>query len=368
MFSSVFTFMDIKHYLRDKEDRLTKGFRRIQDLRVFDFNYLPSQPLFRKELKPAIDALLRYDRTHIANHMLIVGSRGSGKTVSLRYLAKLFEERGLHVLYGNCRIHNTSTRLLAHFQGIPPRGLSFSELAERFESKYSGKLVVILDEVDLLSEKDKTKEILYYLSRTSAGYMAVLLSNNPRWATSMDESIQSTLQPESVFFRPYTSEELVAILEERAKLGLRRTESGVLREIAALTAKYTNSDVRVAIKTLYYWAIEPSTKLNDHFQKARRDVVVEVVKNLNDKVLLILKAGAEGEQPVKLVYERYRRLCAEHREEPFSYVYFYSNLAYLQSLGLILLITTKVHRTYTKLFQLTFPSEILDSLWAYRFG
>ncbi len=65
-------------------------------------------------------------------------------------------------------------------------------------------MAVILDEVDLLSEKDKTKEILcIYLSRSPAGYMAVLLSNNPRWATTLDESIQSTLQPEAILSALY---------------------------------------------------------------------------------------------------------------------------------------------------------------------
>ena len=46
----------------------------------------------------------------------------------------------------------------------------------------------------------------------------------------------------------------------------------------------------------------------------------------------------------------------------------YSTLSYLQSLGLILLISTKVRRAYTKILQLTFPAEILDSVWGARFG
>ena len=64
----------------------------------------------------------------------------------------------------------------------------------------------------------------------------------------------------------------------------------------------------------------------------------------------------------------YRRLSMEHKEEPFSYVHFYSMLAYLQSLGLILLTSAKIRRTYTKLLQLTFPPQILDTVWGLRFA
>jgi Cdc6-like AAA superfamily ATPase len=162
--------------------------------------------------------------------------------------------------------------------------------------------------------------------------------------------------------------ELRQILGQRAKEGLDSASDEVLAKISALTTKYTNSDARVALKTLYYWAVEPKTPLEDNFQKARRDLVAEVVKNLNDKSLLILRAAGAEETPVKVVYENYRRLCRQYREEPFSYVHFYSSLAYLQSLGLILLTSTKIRRSYTKLLQLTFPVDVLDAVWRYRFA
>ena len=56
------------------------------------------------------------------------------------------------------------------------------------------------------------------------------------------------------------------------------------------------------------------------------------------------------------------------QEEPFSYVYFYSNLSYLQSIGLILLLSTKVGRTYTNRIQPLFDLEPLEAAWQTRFG
>jgi Cdc6-like AAA superfamily ATPase len=87
--------------------------------------------------------------------------------------------------------------------------------------------------------------------------MAMLLSNNPKFLHVLDESIQSTLQPEIVHFRNYDATEIEQILLDRALIGLKTTPTPVLSEIAAMTAKNTHSDVRVAIKTLYLWALEP---------------------------------------------------------------------------------------------------------------
>lgn len=358
----------IEEYVKTKEKRLEAKSSKIRDPKIFDWNYVPPKPLMRDEVKTVIDALLRYRSTGIANHILIVGSRGSGKTLSVVFLKELLESRGLDLVYVNCRLHNTSYKILAHLLGVRARGLSFDELAARFTDKYGTGTVVILDEVDLISERDKNKDILYFLSRADPAYMTILLSNSPSWATTLDTSVQSTLQPEHVYFRPYTALELRKILSGRAAVALKTSASRVLNEIAAMTASLTDSDVRVAIKTLYYWALEPGVTLKENFERARRDVVVDVVKNLSDRNLLILRAATNKEIQVKQAYEAYRRLCTQYRQEPYSYVYFCTSLSYLQSLGLVMLMTTKLRRTYAKSMQLTFSAEILDTFWRLRFG
>ena len=98
-------------------------------------------------------------------------------------------------------------------------------------------------------------------------------------------------------------------------------------------------------------------------------MVKDVLADLNDRNLMILKAAAETREPfVKDVYARYRTISHDEKEEPFSYVYFYSNLSYLQSIGLIMLISTKVGRAYTNRIELLFDPESLDEIIASRFG
>jgi len=362
--------MDIGQYLSQRRASIGSGSDRIRNYEVFDFNYVPEKPLMREEVKPVIDALLRYQQTGIANNVLILGSRGSGKSVLTRYLMKLLADAGgLSFVYVNCRQHNTSFKILAHALGVRPRGCSLDELWPRFEDAHRGRTIFVLDEVDLISEKDKHKDIFYLISRSAANYMAVLLSNNPKFLNTLDESIKSTLQPEIVHFRNYDATEIEQILLGRAKVGLTTIPDSVLGQIAAMTTKSTNSDVRVAIKTLYLWAFEPEAGLRTHFEKARRDIMFDVIKDLNDRNLLILKAVLDRSGGfAKDVYETYRRTSAQVHEEAFSYMHFYSNLSYLQSLGLIVLISTKVQRTYTNRIQLTFDPSILRTIWTMRFA
>jgi Cdc6-like AAA superfamily ATPase len=172
-----------------------------------------------------------------------------------------------------------------------------------------------------------------------------------------------------IHFRNYDAQEILQILTDRARSGLTGYSRAQLAEIAALTSRFTNSDVRVAIKTLYYSALDPDMALRELFDRARRDVVADLLADLNDRALLMLRAAADGRDPfVKSIYERYRRLSAQKHDEPFSYVHFYANLSYLQSIGLIMLISTKVGRTYTNRIQLLFDLELLDRVWEVRFG
>jgi len=361
--------MDIQQYLSQRKEHFHKGMDRIRNFEVFDFNYIPEKPLMREEVKPVIDALLRYQQTGIANNVLILGSRGSGKSVLAKYLMRvLSDQSGLHFAYANCRQHNTSFKILASLLGLRPRGCSLDELWQRFEDSHEGRVVFVLDEVDLISDKDRHKDILYLVSRSPRNHMVLLLSNNPKFLNLLDESTQSTLQPEIIHFSGYSASEIERILTERAKVGLESVPEQTIAEIAAMTVKNTNSDVRVAIKTLYLSALEPDVPLREHFEKARRDIMFDVVKDLNDKNLLILKAVTGcPEGLAKGVYEAYQRVSTQFQEEPLAYMAFYSTLSYLQSLGLVILLSTKVNRTYTNRIQLTFDPAILSTIWQTRF-
>lgn len=105
------------------------------------------------------------------------------------------------------------------------------------------------------------------------------------------------------------------------------------------------------------------------FERARRDIIVDLVHDLSDANLMILHAAATA--PSDLAKEIYARYCSTSRtqgDKPFSYVYFYSNLGYLQSCGLVALVSTKVGRTYTNRVILNCEPSVVGALARLRFG
>lgn len=361
--------MDIEDYLRRQRDQFAHGARHVQDFSVFDFNYVPDEPLMREECTRLIDALLRFDITGIPTHQVVIGSRGSGKTLTLKFLQRVIPTHtGLKILYANCRERNTSFKIFAHLLEGDVAGASLSELYQRFAVTYPPKTVVILDEVDLMSPKDPRREILYLLSRSSKPFMVIMLSNSPHVIKQLDAATRSSLQPEPVHFRNYDAQQIHQILRDRAQRGLRQWDDGQLAEIAALTVRQTNADARVAIKTLWYLVCGVTGDIPACFEQARRDTVVDVINDLSDHNLLILWAIATSRVDlVKPIHQRYCLGSEAQHAKPFSYFHFYSNLSYLQSVGLIALVSTKIDRVYTNRVLLTCEPAIVKSVHKLRF-
>ena len=361
--------MDIATYLRQQKEQVSSRAKVIKDFSVFDFNHVPEQPVMREECKELIREMFNFEISGIPGHYAIIGARGSGKTLMLKYLQKVIPgQADLDVIYVNCRHQNTSFRIFAHLLVENTAGSSLGELYERFLLKYRRKAVVVLDEVDLMSPKDKRREILYMLSRSEQPYMVVMLANSAQVLKELDAATKSSLQPMPLHFKNYNAEQVYQIIRDRAEKGLHSWDEGQLREIAALTTRLTNADARVAIKTLKYAVLNPREGLQDCFDRARRDVVIDLICDLSDHALMILWAtGTSRSDFAKEIYKRYCQLSRSQREKPFSYVHFYSNLSYLQSCGLVALVSTKVDRSYTNRVLLTFDKETVVSLCQLRF-
>lgn len=360
--------MNIKAYYKEKKSRENVKSNLVKDFSVFDFNYIPKEPLMREECKHLIDEMLRFEMTGIPTNQAIIGTKGSGKTLTLKYLQNLMNaETQLSVVYANCREHNTSFKIFAHLLDVQARGASLTEMYKKFCQRYCGKTIVLLDEIDLMSRKDRKREILYFLSRSKNPYLVIMLSNNYRVLRELDASTKSSLQPVTVYFKNYDASQLRDILHERAKHGLHKRNNSSLAQIAAMTTKKTNGDARVAIKTLYYTVTETKTDIEACFEKAREDIIIDMINDLSDPTLMILHAVTSTRSDfAKEIYTRYCQVSLCQNERPFSYMYFYSNLSYLQSMGLVALIATKVGRTYANRVMLTFDEPILEPIYRLR--
>jgi len=79
------------------------------------------------------------------------------------------------------------------------------------------------------------------------------------------------------------------------------------------------------------------------FENAQRDLIDDLICDLNYNNILVLKAILRSkEKLVKEVFKEYLKLCVDKHEKAFGYTRWYHNLSYLQSIGLVLLVSTKI--------------------------
>jgi Cdc6-like AAA superfamily ATPase len=163
--------------------------------------------------------------------------------------------------------------------------------------------------------------------------------------------------------------EISQILEMRCQEGLRDYRKKDLAMLSALTTKECNSDVRVAIKTLQYVITKKYDDIQKNFERARDDIYIDLLNDQSDHIILILSAIQKSkERFVKSIYQTYKALGLDFQVKPFTYMHFYNNLSYLQSLGLILLLATNLKSGNPNRVELLFDTAVLDHIRKFRWG
>jgi Cdc6-like AAA superfamily ATPase len=128
---------------------------------------------------------------------------------------------------------------------------SASDLVKRFQS-LGKKMIVCLDESDHLKDLD----VLYVLARNSCA--VVLISNMNSSLAKSDPRIRSSLLLSEIEFKPYSREEILAIMKERLRCGMR--VDAIEPWLLALVSKACRGDARVALQTLKIAAREAESK------------------------------------------------------------------------------------------------------------
>ena len=312
---------------------------------IFDMDLKPPRILIRSELNKVTIDLADYVNLNLPRHIIIYGSKGSGKTLSALTIASAFREsKSIPFFYVNTRENPISIKIYRKLTRIDSRGHDIDEVKSRFDSMLSGKSIVILDEVDFLQDYD----ILYHLTRHTKANL-ILLTQKVYWYKDMnDESVKSSLQPDHIVFHEYSSDEIREILKMRADEGPNKYDKESLGLLSAMLVRDYRSDARIGIK-----ALEIIGRLNewgdDFVRTALKQAYVEVegetLKNLGDRDLLILAALIKNQDTNRA----YSEVSASGNMllRGVSKSTFFQSVNYLQNLGLITLIKKKIGRYYT---------------------
>ena len=185
-------------------------------------------------------------------HCWVYGNPGTGKTATAKFiLRKLEHESSVRGVYVDCWKHNSAFSVLEQIcielRILGADKLNTSFKLERFEQYIEDKpFIVILDEIDQPSPKEKNS-IIYHLSNLSKVGL-ICICNSKHTLFGLDERVKSRLQPTRIEFPPYSVNDLIFILRQRAEWALypKTWNDAILERIAELS----EGDARVAIQTL----------------------------------------------------------------------------------------------------------------------
>ncbi len=226
----------------------------IVDGRVLREDFVPSEVVHRHDevnlLSETLEPLLSDGRPDPA---FLFGPTGVGKTCLARYtLAQLRDqEPTVRAAYVNCWQEYTRFRVLYGILESIDRAIDVhrstpkDELFDRLSRADEGPIVVVLDEVDQLEETGA----LYDLHRLPHVSLILIANREEELFASFDDRVRSRLHAGTrVRFDRYGTDELAAILAERAEQGL---EPGAVSESQLRTiADAASGDARVGLGIL----------------------------------------------------------------------------------------------------------------------
>ena len=298
-----------------------------KDKAPLDHRFLPEKLVHRDEqirqiAKYWVDALNDVTPSNVT----LYGKTGTGKTAASKFAREQLIDAAsnknafVKVEYIRCTDYTTEYQVIAQLcqklgRDVPNRGWTKGEVVNTFRDIFKtnafGKklmLIVILDEIDILLDKDGDG-ILYTLTRTD-NVSVLSIGNYLDFKNLIKSRVTSSLNDKEIVFPPYGADQLADILSERAQLAFNEgvIESDVIPLCSAMAAK-EEGDARYALDLLknageLAFDEDASKVTSEHVRKAKDRIeynkVTEIISTLPlqqqrllEAILILTKSNEE---------------------------------------------------------------------------
>ena len=335
---------------------LTESSKRIiSNPNVFKQTYTPDLIVERRETTDFYREISVFINYRKPSHLIIKGFPGSGKTVTVNFLADELkkEKQDIEVFTENCSAKSSVDVLQNLTKEFSTT--NFQDLKKIFAERLSKDAIIILDEID--RSNIRIEDLLYFFSRPkelipdfNKNINLILISNNFRWEEGLQDKTRSSLQLKPLIFAPYSVPQIINILKSRTKKGFineKAISEELIKKIAEDTERIKKGDCRVAIETLFYAA--QNAEMDGRDEIIEKDITKalkisieqadrEKLTKLKDNQLLILYSMLyEDELTLTDAYKNYVEIIKEENlpVKPVSKIMVFWILDILENIGLI---------------------------------
>ena len=347
------------------------------------------------EVEKIVRYISDYEQQQTVPLVSIYGRSGTGKSTLVRYVCNYFPEiklcfvnlRKAKTVFGtiNLILNELDQPSLASAQGMNLGMEKIRESILTITTLEKKKLFVLaLDEFDVIfyDKRGNPSDFVYKLVEMQAelkskGCLAMIftISNNVLSDYDLDDRIRSRIGNSEIFFKPYTKEETLKILQQRSEEAFgKKIDKKVLEECAKISF-LEHGDARRAVDLLRVSAEIAATEKKDllvkHVKDAskqiQKDRVEEVISSLSHHsklICLVLASKTFGldkmQHSTMSIFEKYKEYV---QSEPVSYRRFSELLKDLENTGLIISDTrSNGQKGYRSEFQLVVDPRIVGEM------
>lgn len=337
--------------------------------KYLDSLYLPSKIIGRKEQAVQLIRHIESLRQGLMVPVISVyGRSGSGKSTVLRFVCQNFDDvisfsfvnlRKSKTLFGcvNSVLSELGSEPLKSAEGLNKAvekiGLKIEEILRSEKKQF---FVLVLDEYDVIfsDKRGKPSDFMYKLltleenlREKNLWLCIITISNNALADYNLDDRVKSRIGNTEVFFSPYGTEDVFAILEDRTQKAFLTKPSDEVLQYCSKICSENCGDARRALDLLRLageisngtiLAKEDVDKANDELQKDRISTLVSSA-SYHQRVLLAaicsnLFNSKVGWTATSLIYDEYKKILAKDHM-PLSYRRSVDLLIEIENSGLV---------------------------------